>query len=80
MTMSCQCHGGGFSPRSFTSFLLPRQCQYLQVHLVSIVEAIQDDHKELSLFKEQIPRVAQALIPVWRKRLYLPKVVCLQGD
>ena len=48
--------------------------------LGAMVEAIQDDHKELSLFKEQIPRVAQALIPVWRKRLYLPKVVCLQGD
>jgi len=49
-----------------------------QVHLVSMTEAIKDLPEELHLFKVQIPRVAQALIPVWKKRLYSPKASCLE--
>lgn len=49
-----------------------------QVHLVSMTEAIKDIPEELQLFRAQIPRVAQALIPVWKKRLYSAKANCLE--
>ena len=49
-----------------------------QIHIVSMVEAIKDQPKEMKKFKEQIPMVAQKLIPIWRKRLYKPKAGCLE--
>ena len=47
-----------------------------QIHLVSMYEAIKDDAAEYSKFKKQIPRVAQAVVPLWKKRLYAPKIAC----
>lgn len=49
-----------------------------QIHIVSMVEAIKDQPKEMKKFKEQIPIVAQKLIPIWRRRLYKPKAECLE--
>lgn len=49
-----------------------------QVHLVSMYEAIKTIPKELRLYEEQIPSIARAVLPVWHKRLYLPKAGCLQ--
>jgi len=49
-----------------------------QVHLVSMADALKEDRpQELPTFQAQIPRVAQLMIPVWRKRLYAPKAACL---
>lgn len=47
-----------------------------QIHLVSMYEAIKDDAVEYSKFKKQIPKVAQAVVPLWKKRLYAPKIAC----
>ena len=49
-----------------------------QIHIVSMVEAIKDEPKEMKKFKEQIPLVAQKLVPIWRKRLYRPRAECLE--
>lgn len=48
-----------------------------QVHIVGMYEAIKNKPNEIKLFKAQIPKIAQAMIPVWKKRLYNPKTVCL---
>lgn len=48
-----------------------------QVHIVSMFEAIKDDKDEMILFKEEIPRVARGLIPIWKSRLYDPKTRAL---
>mmetsp|Transcript_5896 Transcript_5896/g.13004 ORF Transcript_5896/g.13004 Transcript_5896/m.13004 type:complete len:351 (+) Transcript_5896:142-1194(+) len=47
-----------------------------QVHLVSFHEAIASNPAEFRLYKSQIPRIAQALIPVWKSSLYLPRTRC----
>ena len=51
-----------------------------QVHIVSMNEAIHGNKKEEKLFKSQIPFVARKLIPVWKKRLYLPRTKWLDGS
>ena len=51
-----------------------------QVHIVSMKEAIDGNMKEEKLFKNQIPFVAQKLLPVWRKRLYMPRAKCLDSS
>lgn len=50
-----------------------------QVHLVSMAEAIKEQPIEWNMFKEQIPNIAQLLLPVWKKRLYNPRTSCLEG-
>ena len=44
-----------------------------QIHLVSMCDAIQHDHVESKLFKKQIPKIARSVLPLWRKRLYIPR-------
>jgi len=44
-----------------------------QIHLVSMADAVANSAEEKAKFKKQIPSVAQAMIPVWRSRLYNPK-------
>lgn len=51
-----------------------------QVHLVSMYEAIKAVPRELRLYEEQIPSIARAVLPVWRKRLYLPRAGCLHEN
>lgn len=48
-----------------------------QVHIVGMYEAIKNKPNEIKIFKAQIPKIAQAMIPVWKKRLYNPKTECL---
>ena len=43
------------------------------VHLVSMFDAVRGSPAEMSKFNKQIPRVVQALIPLWRRRLYSPR-------
>ena len=43
------------------------------VHLVSMFDAVRTSPAEMTKFNKQIPRVVQALIPLWRRRLYVPK-------
>jgi hypothetical protein len=50
-----------------------------QIHLVSMVEAIQKQPKEWTAFQTQIPKFAQVLIPVWKSRFYNPRTACLEG-
>jgi hypothetical protein len=47
-----------------------------QVHLVSFREAIASNPSEVRLYKSHIPRIAQALIPVWKSSFYLPRTRC----
>lgn len=49
-----------------------------QVHLVSMAEAIRDEPAEMVSFHKQIPRIAQMMLPLWRKQLYFPKASCLE--
>ena len=51
-----------------------------QVHMVSMNEAIHGNKKEEKLFRSQIPFVVRKLIPVWKKRLYLPRTKWLDGS
>merc|ERR1711871_1322216 len=51
-----------------------------QVHIVSMNEAIHGNKKEEKLFRSQIPFVVRKLIPVWKKRLYLPRTKWLDGS
>ena len=44
-----------------------------QVHLVSMLDAIRGQPKEIKMYEAQIPRLLRAVLPVWRKRLYLPR-------
>lgn len=44
-----------------------------QVHLVSMWDAIRGQPKEIQMYEAQIPRLLRAVLPVWRKRLYLPR-------
>ena len=48
-----------------------------QVHLVGMRDAIDGNVVEQKRFREQIPRVVQASIPVWRKAIYTRKTQCL---
>ena len=48
------------------------------VHLVSMYDAIRSNPTEMAMFNKQIPFVAQALIPIWRRRLYAPKAKWLE--
>ena len=43
-------------------------------------DAIKNLPAELRLYERQIPRVARALMPVWRARLYLPQARYLETD
>jgi hypothetical protein len=45
-----------------------------QVHLVSMFDALSGDEHERELWVEQIPKIARSVLPLWRKRLYNPKV------
>jgi hypothetical protein len=45
-----------------------------QVHLVSMFDALSGDEHEKELWVEQIPKIARSVLPLWRKRLYNPKV------
>uniref|UniRef100_A0A7S1TYY3 Uncharacterized protein n=1 Tax=Phaeomonas parva TaxID=124430 RepID=A0A7S1TYY3_9STRA len=49
-----------------------------RVFLVSFAETIKGDKGEEALYRENIPKVAQALVPRWRKQLYEPKTQCLE--
>lgn len=51
-----------------------------QVHLVSMYDAIMHDSDEKVLWKNQIPKIARSVLPLWRKRLYAPKANCLTAD
>ena len=51
-----------------------------QIHLVSMLDCVKDNREEALKYKQQIPKVARALIPVWRTRLYMPKAACLDLD
>ena len=51
-----------------------------QVHLVGMREAIAGDKQEQIKFKEQIPRVVQAAIPVWRKTIYVKRTACFEQE
>ena len=44
-----------------------------QVLLVSMWDAIQGQPKEIKMYEQQIPRLLRVVLPVWRKRLYLPR-------
>lgn len=53
-----------------------------QIHLVSMSEAIRalegpnSVGKETTMFRNQIPRIAQMTIPIWKARFYAPKAAC----
>jgi hypothetical protein len=49
-----------------------------QIHLVSMFDAIEALPTERRMFERQIPRIAQSLIPMWRKRLHNPRSRCLE--
>lgn len=49
----------------------------LQVHLCGMIEAIEDQPSEMTLLRSQIPSIAQATLPLWKRRLYDPKTACL---
>jgi len=51
-----------------------------QVHLVGMQEAIANDKLEQIKFRQQIPRVVQAAIPVWRKTVYVKRTSCFEQD
>ena len=51
-----------------------------QIHLVGMLEAIAGNSIEASLFEEQIPRVVQAAIPVWRRTVYVKRTACFTGQ
>lgn len=51
-----------------------------QVHLVGMFDAIKDLPAEVRLYERQIPRMARALIPMWRSRLYKPRARYLELD
>lgn len=42
-----------------------------------MIEAIKDQPGEMSLLRSQIPSIAQATLPLWKKRIYDPKTACL---
>lgn len=44
-----------------------------------MIEAIKDQPVEISLLRSQIPAIAQATLPVWKKRIYDPKTACLES-
>lgn len=48
-----------------------------QVHLCGMIEAIEDQPSEMTLLRSQIPSIAQATLPLWKRRLYDPKTACL---
>ena len=48
-----------------------------QIHLVSMKDAVTGFPVEENMFREQIPRLVQRLIPVWRRTLYSRKAGCL---
>jgi len=49
-----------------------------QVHLVGMREAISKQPTEEKIFKQQIPRLVQSMIPVWRNAVYKKKTMCLE--
>eukprot|EP01041_Mallomonas_annulata_P011840 gene11840-24821_t len=49
-----------------------------QIHLVGMAEAIKGMPEEESRLRTQIPRVAQAMMSIWKKRFYLPRTKCLE--
>lgn len=51
-----------------------------QVHIVSMFEAIKEQPIEVTRFKNQIPRIAQTLIPIWKSRLYNSKAQFLNDS
>ena len=51
---------------------------FKQIHLVSMKEVINGKVQEEKLFKSQIPKIAQAMMPLWKKRFYDPMSKCLE--
>ncbi|CAM9370484.1 unnamed protein product [Scytosiphon promiscuus] len=49
-----------------------------QVFLVSMHDAIKPDREEFNKFRKNVPKFARALIPTWRRVLYLPRAGCLE--
>eukprot|EP00752_Nemacystus_decipiens_P014842 g13214.t1 len=49
-----------------------------QVFLVSMHDAIKTDREEFNKFRKNVPKFARALIPTWRRVLYLPRAGCLE--
>jgi hypothetical protein len=43
-----------------------------------MIEAIREKPNEMQLFRAQIPKVAQAMLPVWKRQLYLPRTKCFE--
>ena len=48
------------------------------IHLVSMYDAVRSSQEEMFKFNKQIPMVVQALIPLWRRRLYAPRAKWLE--
>ena len=49
-----------------------------QIHLVGMFEAIKNNPQEMTVFNNQMPSVARALIPVWRSNFYNPRTSCFE--
>lgn len=49
-----------------------------QVHLVGMAETIRGLPAEEQLLRSQIPKIAQAMLPLWKRRFYLPRTKCLE--
>eukprot|EP00903_Cladosiphon_okamuranus_P020728 g19033.t1 len=49
-----------------------------QVFLVAMHDAIKSDREEFNKFRKNVPKFARALIPTWRRVLYLPRAGCLE--
>ncbi|CAM9639730.1 unnamed protein product [Chrysoparadoxa australica] len=50
-----------------------------QAILVSMYDSVCDSPEEMKLFRSQIPSIAQALLPTYRRALYHPKAKWLDG-
>ncbi|CAN0339823.1 unnamed protein product [Ectocarpus sp. 6 AP-2014] len=51
-----------------------------QVFLVAMHDAIKSDREEFNKFRKNVPKFARALIPTWRRVLYLPRAGCLEDS
>lgn len=49
-----------------------------QIHLVGMAETIRGLPEEEKLLRSQIPTIAQAMLPLWKRQFYLPKAKCLE--
>ena len=50
-----------------------------RLHLVGMHEAVMEQPEEIPVFQQTIPYLPRSMIPRWKRNLYNPKVVALDG-